>query len=81
MKAGFRYSQRATDININTLHQVLYLRLPLHNYCVLQKEEIPEQGLALALSFEERVQSATSSLSFKRFLNGKKTTNKATLYL
>ena len=33
----------------------------------VQKEKIPEQSLALALSFENRVQPARSNLSFKSF--------------
>ena len=74
LKSRFRCSQRVMDVNINTLLQVLYLRLALNNYCELQKEKIPEQSLALALSFEERVQPATSNLSFKGFLNEKKAT-------
>ena len=63
------------DININTLPQILYLRLALHNYCELRKEKIPEQSLALALNFEKRVQPVTCNLSFKRFLNEKKATD------
>ena len=34
---------------------------------LMQKEKIPEQSLALALSFEKRVQPARSNLSFKSF--------------
>ena len=34
---------------------------------LVQKEKIPEQSLALALSFEKRVQPARSNLSFKSF--------------
>ena len=63
------------DVNINTLPQVLYIRLALHNYRELQKEKIPEKSLALALSFEERVQPAINNLSFKGFLNEKKATD------
>ena len=33
----------------------------------VQKEKIPEQNIALALSFEKRVQPARSNLSFKSF--------------
>ena len=63
------------DININALPKVLYLLLALHNYCELQKETIPEHRLALAQNLEKRVQPATSNLSFKAFLNEKKTTD------
>ena len=34
---------------------------------LVQKEKIPEQSFALALSFEKRVQPARSKLSFKSF--------------
>ena len=61
LKAYFRCSQRVMDININTLPQVLYLHLALHNYCELQKEKISEQSLALALSFEKRVHPAEAA--------------------
>ena len=67
LKASFRCLQRAVDININTFPKFLYLFLTLHNYFELQKEKIPENSLAL--SFEKRVQPATSNLLFTRFLN------------
>ena len=49
------------DININTLPQVLYLHLALHNHCELQTEKISEQSLALALNFEKRVHPAEAA--------------------
>ena len=75
LKACFRCVQRAMDININNLPQVLYVRLALHNYFELQKEKNPEQSLALALSFVKRVEPATSSLSFITVLKEKKATD------
>ena len=74
LKAHFRCLQRAVDNSINTLPQVLYLCLALHNYFELQKEKISEQSLEKQ-RFEKRVQPATSNLSFKRFLNEKKATD------
>ena len=53
--------------------QILYLCLTLRNYFELKKEKISEQSLEKQ-SFEKRVQSATSNLSFKRFLSKKKVT-------
>ena len=61
-KASLKCLRRARDININTVSQVLYLWLPLHNYSELRKEKISEQSLDLALSFEKRVQPATRNL-------------------
>ena len=61
MKASLKCLRRAMDVNINTLPQVLYLCLALHNYFELRKENIPEQSLDLSLSFEKRVQPATSN--------------------
>ena len=72
LKARFRCLQRAMDVNINTLPQVLYLFLALHNYFELQKEKIPQLSFVLALSFVKRVQPATNNLSSKRFLSSKK---------
>ena len=61
-KASLKCLRRAMDINVNTLPQVLYLCLALHNYFELRKEKIPEQSLDLTLGFEKRLQSATSNL-------------------
>ena len=61
MKVCFRCSQRVMNININTLPQVLYLHLTLHDYCELQKEKISEQSLALTLSFEKQVHPAEAA--------------------
>lgn len=71
----FRFLQRAMDININTLPQVLYSCLALHNYLELYKEKISKQSLALTLNLEKRVEPATSNLSFNRVLNEKKATD------
>ena len=61
LKAYFRCSQCVMDININTLPQVLCLRLELHNYCELHQEKLSEESLALALSFEKQVHPAEAA--------------------
>ena len=44
-KASLKCLRRAMDININTLPQVLYLCLALHNYFELRKEKYQNRAL------------------------------------
>ena len=60
-KASLKCLRRAMDNNINTLPKVLYVCLALYNYFELGKEKNSRTEL-LALSFEKRVQPATSNL-------------------
>ena len=51
------------DVKLDTLPQVTYSCFVLHNYCENKKENLPNQNLMSALSFEKKAQPSTSSLS------------------
>ena len=57
------------DFKVDTLHQVIYLCFILQNYCDNMKENLPDQNLMSALSFEKSAQPSTSSLSYGERVN------------
>ena len=63
LKARFRCLQRAMDVKLDTLPQVIYLCFILHNYYENKKENLPDQNLTSVLSFEKRAQLLTISLT------------------
>ena len=83
LKAWFRCLQRAMDVKLDTLPQVIYSCFVLHNYCENKKEILPDQNLMTALSFEERAQPSIGSLSYGERVNENKVIfirNTLTLY-
>ena len=83
LKARFRSLPCAMDVKLNTLTQVIYSCFALHNYCKNKKENLPDQNLMSALSFQKRTQSATISLSYGERVNENKAIsmrNTLTLY-
>ena len=73
LKAWFKCFQRAMDVKLDTLPQILYSCFVLHNYCENKKENLPDQNLMSALSFDKRVQPSTSSLCYEERVNENKT--------
>ena len=71
-------------VKIDTLPQVIYWCFVLHNYCENKKENVHDQNLMSALSFEKRVHPSASSLSYGEKVNENKVIsvrNTLTLYL
>ena len=52
------------DVKLDTLPQVTYSRFVVHNYFENKKENMPDQNLMSALSFEKKAQPSTSSLCY-----------------
>ena len=69
LKTRFRCLQRAMDVKLDTLPQVIYLCFILHNYYENKKENLPDQNLMSALSFEKTAQSLTISLTYGERVN------------
>ena len=69
LKAQFRCLQRAMNVKLDTLTQVIYSCFVLKNYCENNKENLPDQNLISALSIEKRAQPSTSSLSYGETVN------------
>ena len=83
LKAQFRCLQRTMDVKLDILPQVIYSCFVLHNHSENKKENLPDQNLMSAPSFEERVQPSTSSLSYGERVNENKAIsirNTLTLY-
>ena len=57
------------DVKLDTLPQVIYLCFILHNYYENKKENLPDQNLMSALSFEKTAQSLTISLTYGERVN------------
>ena len=78
-----RCLQRAMDVKLDTLPQVIYSCFVLHNCRENKKENLPNQNLMSALSFEKGGQPSTSSLSYGERVNENKAIsirNTLTLY-
>ena len=56
LKVRFRCLQRAKDVKLDTLPQVIYSCFVLHNYCENKKEDFLDQNLISVQSFEKRSQ-------------------------
>ena len=69
LKPPFRCLDRAMDIDINTLPQVIFSCFILHNYYKIKNERVPEQNLLSSLNCKRRAQPPQSNLTYNESVN------------